>query len=484
MEGCILSRLSGETRRAVNVQLFAVLWFSFAAQGATGAGGVYPSTYKPASAPATVVTGATVLVGDGTRYEGDVFFADGRFVRGGEVERRIAATGKWVTPGIIDVHSHMGNGASPRYSAHADVNESSDPVTAEVWVEHGVWPQDPQFPLALAGGVTTFQILPGSANLFGGRSVVVKNVSARTVQEMKFPGAPYGLKMACGENPKRVYGGKGKAPKTRMGNVAGYRKAWIDAVAYQEKWQTWHSTLAECEQGGAKEGDRKPPPVAPKRDLQMETLAGVLAGEIRVHNHFYRADEMAIMLDVAREFGYKIAAFHHAVEAYKVADLLREEGVCSAMWADWWRFKMESFDGIAANAALVDAAGACAIIHSDSAQDIQRLNQEAAKALAAGREAGLAIDEAQAIRWITENPAIALGLEDQVGTITPGKMADLVIWDTNPFSVYARAEQVFIDGVLVYDRHRGVVPVTDFELGQRELGDVPTRTRGLREPRS
>ncbi|MCB1694047.1 MAG: amidohydrolase, partial [Pseudomonadales bacterium] len=357
---------------------------------------------------------------------------------------------------------------SPAYSPNSDGNEATSPVTAEVWAEHSVWPQDPQFPLALAGGVTTLQILPGSANLIGGRSVVLKNVSSRTVQGMKFPGAPYGLKMACGENPKRVYGSKGRAPSTRMGNVAGYREAWIKAEDYRDKWQRYEEKLAKYNAEKEHEDD-KGPPDKPTRDLQLETLAGVLDGRILVHNHCYRADEMAVMIDISHEFGYHIATFEHAVEAYKIADLLKQEGVCASMWADWGRFKLESFDGIEENIALVDHAGACSIVHSDSATGIQRLNQEAGKAMAAGRRMGLDIPEGQAMRWLTLNPATALGIEKDTGSIEAGKMADLVLWDGDPFSVYTKTERVFIDGALVFDRTTGLAPTTDFELGERRV---------------
>jgi imidazolonepropionase-like amidohydrolase len=200
----------------------------------------------------------------------------------------------------------------------------------------------------------------------------------------------------------------------------------------------------------------------------METLVGVLDGEILVHNHCYRADEMAQIIDLSREFGYQVTAFHHAVEAYKIGDLLAENKTCSAMWADWWQFKLESFDGIKENVAMVEAAGACAIVHSDSATGIQRLNQEAAKALAAGQRLGLAMSPSTALTWITRNAAQALGVLSRTGTIEVGKMADLVLWSAQPLSVYARADSVFIDGVLQWDRKTGVGPVTDFELGQRE----------------
>jgi len=372
----------------------------------------------------------------------------------------IEAAGRFVTPGVIDTHSHLGAYPAPAVQAHSDGNESTDPNTAEVWVEHSVWPQDPGFIRALEGGITTLQILPGSANLFGGRSVTLKNVPARTVQAMKFPGAPYGLKMACGENPKRVYGTKGRAPSTRMGNVAGYRAAWIRAAEYRQRLEQW-------ERGGGS------PATMTGRDLELETLAGVLRGEILVHNHCYRADEMAFMVDIAKEFGYRIRSFHHGVEAYKIRDILAREGISGSLWADWWGFKMEALDFTKANVALVHSAGARAIVHSDDPVGIQRLNQEAAKALLAGREAGLQISDDEALRWITANAAWALGIEDRVGTLEPGKQADVVVWSHSPFSVYARADQVFIDGALIYDRSNPALqPRTDFEVGILPRGAV------------
>ena len=288
-----------------------------------------------------------------------------------------------MTPGIIDAHSHLGVYASPGVDAHDDGNEATNPNTAEVWAEHSVWPQDPQFPLALAGGVTTMQILPGSANLIGGRGVTVKNVPARGVHGMKFPGAPYGLKMACGENPKRVYGEQG--PLARHPHGQRRRLPRAPGSTPQKYRQELGRLRAQKEPEDGRQEQAEPP----DRDLQLETLAGVLDGEILVQNHCYRADEMLTMIEIAKEFGYKIAAFHHAVEAYKIADVLAANGICAAIWADWWGFKMEAFDGIRENAALVEEAGACAVIHSDSAEGIQRLNQEAAKAMAAGNRMGM-----------------------------------------------------------------------------------------------
>ncbi|MEW4449470.1 amidohydrolase [Qipengyuania sp. JC766] len=416
----------------------------------------YASTYEPYPGVPTALVGATVYDGAGGRIDnGTVLFRDGEIVAVGGADlstdgyQRIDGAGKFVTPGVIDIHSHLGDYPSPSVDAHSDGNEATSPMTPEVWAEHSVWPQDPGFSRALAnGGVTSLQILPGSANLTGGRSVTLKNVASRTVQGMKFPGAPYGMKMACGENPKRVYGGRGRAPSTRMGNFAVNRQMWLDAKAYAD-------------------GDRS------KRNLANETLAGVLDGEILIHNHCYRADEMALVMDMAKEMGYKVTAFHHAVESYKIGDLLRENDVCSAVWADWYGFKMESYDGIPENGALLQQAGACVIIHSDDQDGIQRLNQEAAKAQAAGARIGIAIPDEVVIGWITLNAAKAMGIDEMTGSLQSGKMADVVLWNGDPLSVYSRPEKVWIDGALMYDamdaKRR---PVSDFELGQPGEGDV------------
>jgi imidazolonepropionase-like amidohydrolase len=416
----------------------------------------FPSTYHAPAAPPLVVQNVTILTGAGPALTpGAVLVRHGRIEEVGATvtvppdATIVDGTGKFLTPGIIDTHSHLGVYAAPGTDALSDGNEATSPSTPQVWAEHSVWPQDPQFPRALAGGVTTIQVLPGSANLIGGRSVVLKIVPSATVQGMKFPGAKYGLKMACGENPKRVYASRG--PSTRMGNVAGYRAEWVKAERYRRRWDQWTTDH---------KGD------APDRDLALDTLADVLRGNILVHNHCYRADEMVQMIDIAREFDYRIRSFHHAVEAYKIARVLAHEGISASVWADWGGFKLEALDGVKANAAIVDKAGARAIIHSDDASGLQRLNQEAAKAMAAGNAAGVPVSQDDAIRWLTANPAWALGLEDRIGSIEPGKNADLVLWSHNPFSVYARAEKVWIDGTLRFDR---AAPDewwrTDFELG-------------------
>jgi imidazolonepropionase-like amidohydrolase len=445
MRACVIAVLLAATAIAADQQQAADPW---------------ASTYKQPASRAVVIRNATILTAAGPQIQaGGVLLQNGKVAAVGASVTApadalvIDGTGKWVTPGIIDTHSHLGVYAAPGIESLQDGNEMTSPNTAEVWAEHAIWPQDPQFELALAGGVTVMEILPGSGNLFGGRGVTVKNVRGRTAEDMKFPGAPFGLKMACGENPMRVYGGKNQAPATRMGNVAGYRKAWQSAVEYRDKMKRWKDTGADPEK-------------RPDRNLQLETLAGVLDGDIRVQNHCYRADEMATMIAISKEFGFKIASFHHAVEAYKVRDLLAANNICASMWADWWGFKLEAYDGIRENIALVDEAGGCAIVHSDSADGIQRLNQEAAKAMRAGIEAGMTIDRAAAVKWLTINPAKALGIDKVTGSLETGKNADVVVWSGDPFSVYSHAERVFIDGVSVFDRAEGAkAPRSDFQLG-------------------
>lgn len=428
-------------------------------------------TPRPERTAADVlIRNATVLDGLGGEHQAfDVLLSGGKVAAIGRAVPApagavvIDGTGKWITPGIIDVHSHMGNGAVPEVFGMESVGEFSGTVKAEVWAENGIVVQDPAFGRAAAGGVTTVQILPGSGNLFGGRSVVLKVVPARTVQDMRFDGAADGLKMACGEIPTysynpnpHVYGTLGKAPATRAGNFAIYREMWTKAQSYAK-------AVKEAKAKGTK---------PPERNLQLETLAGVLDGSIRVHMHCHRADEMAMVMEMAKTFGYRVTAFHHAIEAYKIADILKSEGVCAAMWSDWWGYNMESYDGIPQNMGLVEQAGGCAMIHSDHSTSIQHLNQEAAKAWSSAVNSGISVTKGQAWRWLSSNPAKALGIEDRTGSLAPGLNADVVLWDKDPFSIYARAEKVFVDGNLTFDRDNAELRwVSDFELGQTGAGD-------------
>lgn len=466
----------------------------------------------PPSHPPTLLRGARVMTAAGDIHErGFVLLQGGHIIAVGAGDGVVPkggvlvdVTGKTITPGLIDTHSHMGVYPTPETEGGADGNEVGAPRTPEVWAEHGFWPQDASLPRALSRGITTIQVLPGSANLMGGRSTTFKlgqvgALTSTSARALRFPGAPQGLKIACGQNPKRVYGTeKGGRPSTRMGNVASlreafaqateYRRAWLryerDLIAWQEKQNapvvddksadTNKNDKGDANSDKDKDKDENDeedvaddPPDPPVRDLALDTLKGVLDGTILVHNHCYRADEMNAVLDVADEFGFSIRSFHHAVEAYKIAPRLAQKHVAVSTWVDWWGFKMEAFDSVRENAALVHAAGGIAIVHSDSDVEIRQLNQEAAKALAAGRRLGLKISDNDALRWITANPAWAIGVDGLTGTIEPGKMADLVVWNGSPFSTYSKAEQVYVDGVLVVDH--GVARGTDVTIGTAPL---------------
>jgi len=293
---------------------------------------------------------------------------------------------------------------------------------------------------------------------------------------VRFPGAPDTIKMACGENPKRVYASKG-GPSTRMGEYATLRAAFAEAATYEAKlraydraravWVAKRDRAAALDAAAGPNGKKVRPASAPEpvtRDLKLETLAAILRGEILVQVHCYKSSDIARMVDIADEFGFSIRSFHHALEAYKVRDLLVGHDIAINTWADWYGFKLESFDGIPENAGLFAEAGGRATIHSDSAIGIQRLNQEASKARAAARDAGIDVTEDAALRWITANPAWVLGIDDVTGTLELGKRADVTVWSGDPFSVYSQAQLVFIGGELAYDRAAGR-PQTDYELG-------------------
>jgi imidazolonepropionase-like amidohydrolase len=430
--------------------------------------------------PATLIRGATVWTAAGqilqrtdVRFEAGRITAIGRGLTPAANDVVIDARGKHLTPGLIDPHSHLGIFSVPGLKAHRDGNEQNRTLSADLRAEDAIWPQDPAISRALAAGVTTALVLPGSANLFGGRGAVIKLIPGRSVQDLLFPGAPPSLKMACGENPKHYGGASG--PNTRMGSVARVRQAFTKARIYQRTWRRhkdklkrWTDKRARlCDPQRAKRRTRKKdgsaqPPKPPKHNPLLETLVEVLEGRLRVQWHCYRADEMLAMLRLAAEQGFTVQAFHHATEAYKIRDALRRAGTAAVTWVHWWGFKAEAYDTIPENAALLTEQGALAALHSDSPVVIQRLNQEAALAYHRGKAAGLPITRDQALQLVTRTPARVIGIDALTGSIEQGKAADLVLWSGEPFSVYSVAEQVWIDGVL---RHRrGQRRPSDFEL--------------------
>ncbi|HZU63733.1 MAG TPA: amidohydrolase family protein [Novosphingobium sp.] len=422
----------------------------------------FPSTYAPRARHDVLIAHATVLDGAGGRLDdGDVLLQNGRVVALGHGLKAppgaetVDAHGRWVTPGLIDVHSHDGTYVLPLTDIDedsSDVSELETPNSANIRIENAINPQDAAFQRALENGVTTLQVLPGSTPIFSGQAVVLKPLIAPSVAAMKFPAAPSGFKMACGENPKSFDAEQKRGPTSRAGEIAYIRQAFLDAQRYREEWRAWAA------------GRTAEPP---RRDLKMEALVNILEGRLRINMHCYRSDEMANMLAVAQEFGFHLTAFHHATEAYKIPGLLRAAGTCAAVWGDWWGFKMEALDGIRANAPLLDKAGVCVTMHSDSPVSGQRLAIDAATAAAAGRAVGIALPPERLIRWVTGNSAHMLGLEDRIGRLAPGYNADVVVWSGNPFSIYTKADLVLIDGALVFDRaHPPAHAPSDFELGR------------------
>ncbi|MEO8179667.1 MAG: amidohydrolase family protein [Deltaproteobacteria bacterium] len=442
-----------------------------------------PAIVVDVASPRTALVGGTVMTGAGAEIpDGVVLFGDGRIdavgprsaVKVPADARVIDVRGSYVTPGLIDTHSHLGLFGAPGLEGSDDGNQATRPVTTNARAADGFWPQDPALPRALAAGVTTALILPGSAHLIGGQGVSIKLSPGRSVEDMRFPGAPPVLKLACAENPQRTYRERTQASATRRGNVAGYREAFQAALEYGAKFSDWQARQQSWQLQRLREG--KPPlepvPSMPARDFGLETLLGALQGRVLVQMHCYRADEMLGMLELAREFGFAMRAFHHAVEAYKIRDVLAARGVGVSTGVDLWGLELEAYDTIRENLALLSESGVHAALHSDSSSLV--LNQEAAKSLAAGRRAGVHIDRNVALSWITSNAAWTLGVEQQTGSLEPGKMADIVVWSGDPFSVYSRVSEVFVDGRPAYERALGPPRPTDFELGQgAELGTPP-----------
>lgn len=388
--------------------------------------------------PATdvVIRNATILtVTKGTIQNGSVHIRDGKIAAVGTNvaapagARVIDAKGKFVSPGIIDAHGH--------WALSNDVNEATSPITPHMLMRDAFNYTDKSIYRVLTGGTTTALLMHGSANMVGGQGVTIKHKFGRGRDEMLFPGAPRTIKFASGENPKRVYGGRNQMPSTRMGNFAVQRQAFQEAKEYMADWLEYEDKQ--------KRGDKNARP--PKKDLRLEALADVLRGDLLVQIHCYRADEFLTEMEIAREFGYKVRAFHHALEAYKVADKIAAENVAIATWPDWWGFKVEAWDATPWNAAISMRKGVRVAIHSDSTDVARRLNQEAGKIMRYGN-----VTEDEALRMVTINPAWILGVDARVGSIEVGKDADLVIWNAHPLSSYALAELVFIDGEVYFDR--------------------------------
>ena len=409
-----------------------------------------PEAAQPTFHNDVVIKGGTILTVTHGRIEnGSIYIHNGKIAAVGKTVNApsnatlIDATGKWVMPGIIDSHSHI--------ALDDDVNEATNPVTPQMMMRDAFDYMDKKIYRALAGGVTTSLLLHGSANMIGGQAIVIKHKYGLGRDELLFPGAPQSIKFASGENPKRVYGSRNQVPSTRMGNFEVMRASFIEAREYMRSWDDYNAKV--------KKGDKDAAP--PKKDLKLEALADVLRGKLLVQIHCYRADEFLTEMAIAKEFGYKIRAFHHALEAYKVADKIAANGVAIATWPDWWGFKYEAWDGIPWNAVISLHKGVRVALKSDSDDVTRRLNQEAGKIIHYGN-----VSEEDALKMITLNPAWIIGVDDRVGSLDIGKDADVTIWNSYPLSSAALVDKVLIDGDVYFDRSLAGLGLTHYKEGQ------------------
>lgn len=428
------------------------------------------------AAPPIVIRNANVLTVTRGRFQGSIVIRDGKIVEAGPKvtipgdARIIEAGGQYVMPGIIDPHSHI---------ASESTNEGSISVSSMVSMEDVLDPEDIAIYRALAGGVTTIAVMHGSANAVGGQCTVIKLRWGRDARGLLFEGAPPILKFAMGENPKRrgatptLLPGvttQPRYPATRMGVEDVMRQAFVEAAAYREAWRRYEEKRKRGE-----------PALPPRRDLRLEPLVEVLEGRRLAHVHCYRADEILAVLRLAQEFKFRIPALIHVLEGYKVAREIAAAGAGASTFTDWWAYKVEAYDAIPHNAALMVRRGVLVSLNSDSAELMRHLNQEAAKTIKYG---GLSEDEALAL--ITINPARQLGVDQRVGSIEPGKDADLVFFDKHPLSNYAKVLRVMIEGEFYFDRDTDMSRRAEIEgrkkvllerAREREKKQAPARRR-------
>ncbi len=415
-----------------------------------------------AADPPLVIQNAEILTVTKGRVKGSIVVENGKIKEVGDKvlvppgAKIVDASGQFILPGIIDSHSHI---------AADSINEGSISVSSMVRIEDVLNPDDIAIYRALAGGTTMANVLHGSANAIGGQNSLIKLRWGKKADELFFDKAQPSIKFALGENPKRQGNPSGRGvgaanvnlryPGTRMGIEDVYFEAFAKAKEYQKSWKDYEAKKAKGE-----------PAIPPRRDLQMEPLVEVLEGKRLVHVHAYRADEMLMMLRVAEQVGFKITSFEHVLEGYKVAKEMAKHGAAGAGFSDWWAFKIEAYDAIPHNMALMTRKGVLASVNSDSADTIRRLNTEAAKAMKYG-----GLTEEEALKLVTINPATHLKVDKYVGSIEPGKDADFVIWDKHPLSTYARAQQVYIDGVKYFDRDQDATERVQKDAKRKSLAE-------------
>ncbi len=419
-----------------------------------------PGPVAAQSGNVTVIQNGTILtVSKGTIQKGSILIRDGKIAEvGAHVKVPAGATvidasGMFVTPGLIDCHSHI--------AVEGNVNEGSIAVSSMVAVADVLDPDDINIYRELAGGTTISNVLHGSANPIGGLNAVIKHRWGKDAKGLVFEGAPPGIKFALGENPKRSNfrppaGSPQRYPNTRMGVMDVIRQSFIDAREYKKTWDAYNKRVAAGEKNA----------IPPRRDLQLEPLLEVLEGKRYVHSHGYRADELRQLLLLAEEFGFRVRTFQHVLEGYKIAKEMARHGVGGSTFSDWWSFKIEAYDAIPHNAAIMTQYGVIVSINSDSAEEARHLNQEAAKTMKYG-----GMSETEALKMVTLNPAIQLGIDKRVGSIEAGKDADLVIWDKHPLSIYAVAQKSIIDGTVYFDRMKDVEHRAEIEKERKALAE-------------
>lgn len=410
------------------------------------------------SSGVTVIQNGTILtVTKGTIEKGSILIRDGKIAEVGKNLKVppgatvIDATGMYVTPGLIDCHSHI--------AVEGSVNEGSVAVSSMVAVADVLDPDDIDIYRELAGGTTTSNVLHGSANPIGGLNAVIKHRWGKDAKGLVFEGAPPGIKFALGENPKRSNfrppaGIPQRYPNTRMGVMDVIRQAFIEAREYRKEWAAYNKRVAA--------GERNVIP--PRKDLKLEPLVEILEGKRYVHSHGYRADELLQLLELADEFGFKVRTLQHVLEGYKIAKEMAKHGVGGSTFSDWWSYKNEAYDAIPYNAAIMAQYGVIVSVNSDSAEEARHLNQEAAKSMKYG-----GLSEPEALKLVTINPAIQLGIDKRVGSIEVGKDADVVIWNKNPLSIYAVAQKSLIDGTVYFDRQKDIAQRAEIEKEKKAL---------------
>jgi imidazolonepropionase-like amidohydrolase len=411
-----------------------------------------------------VIQNATILtVTKGTIENGSILVRDGKIAEVGKSVRVpqgatvIDAKGMFVSPGVIDCHSHL--------AVDGSVNEGSIAVSSMVRIEDVIDPTDINIYRELAGGTTTSNVLHGSANPIGGLNQVIKHRWGADAKGLMFEGAPPGIKFALGENPKRSNtqvqpGQTRRYPGSRMGVMDVIRQAFVEAREYKKEWDAYNKRVAAGEKNV----------IPPKRNLKLEPLVEILEGKRYVHSHGYRSEEMLQLLHLADEFGFKVRTLQHVLEGYKIAKEMAKHGAGGSTFSDWWAYKNEAYDAVPYNAAIMTKYGVVVSINSDSAEEARHLNQEAAKTMHYG-----GLSEAEALKLVTVNPAIQLGIDKRVGSIEVGKDADLVIWSKHPLSVYAVAQKSIIDGIVYFDREKDIAQRAEIEKEKKELTEKARR---------